>query len=223
MGKDLLEKRAVFKDRRIGDVTDIARAPPRAGTERLIVVAGTDGAAFLEPRTYTVRRFVPYAEPGPPFTACRVIDADGDGEVEFLRESGAGRDTGVYSAAGRLLCSHPPPGGSFPQEAHGDPDGDGKVDFLLWTALGARVELFDHRGATRWRQEWDRGLSEVLLVDTDQDGNVVARKGFLGLGTEYRQVFWILRLDGTVLVEEVESSEEFFLPRSSSTAGVATR
>jgi hypothetical protein len=167
-GADLLTKRRVFHDAKIGDVTDI-RLVDSKDDSHVIVVAGTQGAAFLEPETYRVQRVVQYAEQGPPFVQHEVVDVDADGTLEFARDAHSAEDAAVLDDQGKIIWRRAPPGSSFPHAKFGDVDGDKKLECLLWRTFGAQ-ELVDAYGKSVWKQRWDGNISEIIFVDVDADG-----------------------------------------------------
>jgi hypothetical protein len=130
------------------------------------VVAGTTGAAFLEPDSYRVQRVIQYDDRGPPFLHHDVVDVNADGTLEFAREPHVA--AAVLSIDGKILWQRSPPGWGFPFATFGDVNGDKKLEFLLWTSRGE--ELVDWNGTSKWKQRWSGNISKVRFIDLDNDG-----------------------------------------------------
>lgn len=165
-GADLLDKKRVFQDANIGNVTDIKFVASQDKAP-VVVVAGTTGAAFLEPDSYRVQRVILYEETHPPFLHHDVVDVDADGKVEFAQEPFT--FAAVLNSDGKVFWQHSPPGWGSSFAAFGDVDGDKKLEFLLWT-LWRNQELVDWNGKSRWKQSWSGHISQVRFIDVDHDG-----------------------------------------------------
>ncbi|MBI4602786.1 MAG: rhombosortase [Planctomycetes bacterium] len=171
LGSGSLTKRLACDCRSLGGVTDIAHVRPRRRADQVVVAAGTAGALFLEPETCRVLETVKVNDGRPPFHTYRIVDADGDGDIELLRFPGAGEDTAaLYSDLGQKLWTASCPSRSFPLLAFGDLEGDGRLEFLLSGLHSDKVRLVDHAGRRLWDERWDRGTNDVAIADLDLDG-----------------------------------------------------
>ncbi len=166
----LVSKRLLATTKDIGGITDIAWRSPATGARRMVIVAGTAGALFLEPLTYNVERFIQLNDGGPPHLKHLILDADGDGDIELLRLPSASEDTSLSDDLGHTLWKARCPSHSFPFVSWGDLDGDKKLEFLLYGLLSAKVRLVDSSGKVLRDEVWDRGLKEVRIADLDGDG-----------------------------------------------------
>jgi hypothetical protein len=168
-GQGLLEKKAVPGVPALGGISDIAiHGPP--GGDRKVLVAGTHSVAILELGTYRLMETTRLNDGKVPFLPHHALDADGDGRAELLREPGPGAPARLFDGAGRLLWSVEAPGRGFARAAWGSIRGDGTLSFLLGSVPSSKVSLLDHSGKVIWSQAWERGMSEILILDTDADG-----------------------------------------------------
>ncbi len=168
-GQGLLKKSRVHSAPELGGITDVVFHPGRAGGRPELVVAFTAGAVFLDAATYEARRTVKLNDGNPPFTPYHIVDADGDGDVEFFREPHAASPASLQDDQGRVLWKLSPPGGGFPDATYGDLDGDGKEEFLLFSSSD-KVSMVDHGGRIQWTQSWEKTPKELTVLDTDGDG-----------------------------------------------------
>jgi hypothetical protein len=152
----------------IGGIEGMVRLKPRPGDPEAIVVSGTKGAAFLDPRTLEVRHHVNLNDGGTPYLPYRVLDANGDGTIEFLREPNSSAEATLNDLEGRLLWEAETPGGGFPHIAWGDTEGDGTLRFLLWSLGSRKVSLVDPTGRVVWTDSWEKS-SQFLIADIDGD------------------------------------------------------
>ena len=169
-GEGLLDKRLVFHDPRMGGISDIALFPSASDADAVLIVAGTGGAAFLNPATYEVLRTIYYNDGSPPWIQHSIVDADADGDPEFLRLPDTSRNAVLYDDDGVALWKAAAPGRGSSFAFWGDCDGDGKLDVLLGSFPSDKVQLVNHRGETQWRQRWDRWQREIRFVDLDANG-----------------------------------------------------
>ena len=115
----------------LGGITDIVLWRSKPGDKESVIVAGTAGAVVLEQGTLKVVKKVQLNDGKPPFSTMHIIDADGDGNVEFFREPHAAAPACLYDDRGHVLWSCSSPGSGFPEVAYGDLEGNGKVFSLL--------------------------------------------------------------------------------------------
>ena len=183
-GADRFVRRRVLLAPDIGGVTDIAFRKPSPLETESVIVAGTAGVVFLEPGDYGMRRLIRLNDGKPPFLTHRILDADGDGGVEFFRQPRSTGDPALYDGRGFLLWQGKSPGG-FPWATFGDLDGDRKLEFLAGSSYKPAVRLYDHEGRIRFDQEWDRHMHWMRIED--QDGDHKGEFRYWTAGKAYRR------------------------------------
>jgi hypothetical protein len=133
-----------------------------------ILVAGTCGAFELDLAAQKANQEVKFELPCPPYLPSMIVDADGDGQVEFARfSSGWTGPTAVIERDGTTRwavetparCNRPL-----------DVDRDGRIEVLVANPNSRRVRLLDHEGGVVWEQEWKGNNVEATAWDIDQDG-----------------------------------------------------
>jgi len=172
VGADRFEATVVFEDGRIGPVSDIAIGDydPASGDE--IVVAGLNGAAFLDQHLRTTS-FVEFERPEdrPYGRTVEVVDVDGDGVCEFLaRGSYLGLDQGaLLDHEGRLLWRTGADTGTCASMAAGDVDSDGLLEFA--TFQDGAIEPLDATGTKIWETQPEGMQTHTIqMADVTSDG-----------------------------------------------------
>lgn len=169
-GSEFFGKRVVLDDTAdIGGITDIKFWPLRGTEERTIVVAGTKGALILEPVTYHIKKRIQYSNDKPPFNEHKIVDANGDGNIEFFRISHPGGQATLYDTDGVLMWTYGDR--KLDKATIGDLDADGKLEFVLTGHASKTLYVVDHDGHVKWSKDLAKAPTEVILLDTTGDGH----------------------------------------------------
>ena len=169
-GSEFLEKRLVLDNTAdIGGITDIKLWPLQETEIRAIVVAGTKGALLLEPVTYRIKKRVQYNNGKPPFNEHKIVDANGDGTVEFFRITYPGGQATLYDTDGVLIWTYGDR--KLDKATIGDLDADGKLEFVLTGHTSKTLYVVGHDGHVKWSKDLAKAPTEVILLDTTGNGH----------------------------------------------------
>jgi len=180
VGAGLLSKHALVDEPRLGVVTDVRVAATAEHQDRAIVVAGTDGALYLD-RKAAVTSFIRFA------VSCgraSIVQAGGNylfaDRCDLLQTSAF-----LLGADGKLMWGSGSPGG-VDDMAAGDVDGDGRPDFVLGLNGYGGLRLLDENGKQQWQQPdanvWHvevlaPGSGDARIVHSNATGRMIVRDG----------------------------------------------
>jgi len=173
LGKGFLTSSVFASVPRVGAVTDIAagRLDPRPGVS--FVVAGTQGAAFLQ-QDGTVASSLSFPsstafQPHAFYERVDIADVEGDGICEFYNRDTWAHETVLLNHDGSRRWSYKFADAAMDDACAGDVDGDGISEFVVGYNGDGGVHLVNADGTRRWRQP-SGNVWHVEIADLNGDG-----------------------------------------------------
>jgi hypothetical protein len=178
-GAGLVQRRLFLDCADIGEVTDLRRGNIAGLEGELLLIGGLLGFLAVDPESAEIRLKVEFPrtvpEPLPntvPMT--RILDADGNGTLEFARLAAhwVGK-TSLHAADGATKWIHPEGKHSKlapTNTAVGDLDGDGRPEFVMCFNATDEVHVIEDDGTIKLSGEWGRSMDSAFI---DVDGNGV--------------------------------------------------
>ena len=167
-GGELFSKTILNEEVFISNITDIRITPKTPFSDGEIILAGSDGAVFLDWDDPSVVNSSVYFEEGADFV--KVIDIEGDGLEEFMGRGCWCKPPIVIDSAGDTLWKYEKTGDKVIDMVAADMDGDGELEFIAGLRDGG-IRIIDINDKKFIKKE-TMPVRHVEVADADGDGRL---------------------------------------------------
>lgn len=163
VGTNKVIKQLVFKDDRLGIISDILFTELNSKNVVDLGVAGSRGAAFLD-NAFNVKNVILFSSEA---DHVDFIDMESDGICEYISRGSWCTEASLIDHSGKTIWTYGGISGVDDMSA-ADIDNDGAIDFVVGFNGGGGVHRVAADGVKLWRKK-DGNVWHVELVDTNND------------------------------------------------------